>query len=741
MHVLTTPLRGLRRAGIAMLLASTALPSPSIAQETGNQAGTVIELSTVNVQAVSPAEALVLPDIEKLRIANDTGTLVGLTPFETPAAIDIVTQQEMQERGLRTLTEVFNTVPGVMSGNLPGEPGVTSIRGFSRGAVGYMVDGMHAPDPLFMMRNYDSFTFDRVEVLKGPASVISGNGALAGTINLVTKQPMLGQNTGQALLSYGSFDTVRVGADYNMALGQNAAVRASGLYSRSNGYIEDTDSETAALTLGATLALSDRLTTTTSIDYFHDDFGTPYQGTPLIARSAALSPSGLVSAPGGLVIDRALRNRNYNVNNGEMSADSVWLRNRTEYELSDHWTLRNDAGYYKSDRRWANSEDFTYNTATGLLDRSTSLITHDQEVFYDQVSARFDGTIANMRHRFAAGFEYIHTNFGSERRFGTTTSVSPYVPIRGFFPADTAANFPTRQNFDSEVRTLAVFAEDAVNLTDQWLVVGGVRYEGITLDRSVFNLNSLSTSVFGNHYESVSWRLGTVYEITPGTALFAQYNQATVPVSSLLTSNLANASFELSTGQSVEAGIKSTFWDNRAVATASVYQIEQDNILTRDPTNPTLTVQGGSLRSRGAEAELAVALTDALKLTANAAYINAEFTELWSAGGNLAGNRPPNVPEWTAFLMADYKIPNLPMTVSGSVQYVSSFYTDNANTIEVAGRTVVDAWISYELGQGTLRLRGRNLTDAFYADWSGYSSSQVFLGAPRSFELSYAARF
>lgn len=735
MRVFDTRLRSLRRVGLAMLLAGTALPSAR-AEKAANS-----ELSTVDVWGASPAEELVQSNIEALRISNETGTLVGLTPFETPAAIDIVTQQEMQERGLRTLTEVFNAVPGVMSGNLPGEPGVTSIRGFSRGAVGYMLDGMSVPDPLFMTRNYDSFTFERVEVLKGPASVISGNGALAGTINLVTKQPILGQNAGQALLSYGSFDTLRAGADYNVALGENAAVRASAVYSRSNGYVDDTQSETAAVTLGATVALSDRLTSTSSIDYFHDDYQTPYQGTPLIARSAAISPSSLVSAPGGLVIDRALRDRNYNVDNGEMTSDAVWLRNRTAYELTDTWTLRNDVGYLKADRRWANSEDFTYNAATGLLDRTTALITHDQEVFYDQVSARFDGTLAGMRHRFAAGLEYIDTGFATERRFGATTPVSPYFPVRGYFPADTAANFPSRQNHDSTVRTLAAFAEDAVNLTDQWLVIGGIRYENISLDRSILNLNTRAVTSFGNDYQSLSWRLGTVYEIVPGTALFAQYNQATVPVSSLLTSNLANVSFELSTGQSAEVGIKSTFWNNRAVATASIYQIEQDDILTRDPSNPTLTVQGGSMRSRGAEAELAVAVTDQLKLTANASYIHAEFTELWSAGGNLAGRRPPNVPQWTAFLMADYKVPDLPLTLSASVQYVGAFYTDNANTIEVAGHTVLDAWISWELGPGTLRLRGRNLTNAFYADWSGYSPTQVFLGAPRSVELSYAARF
>ncbi|MGU3493057.1 TonB-dependent receptor [Xanthobacteraceae bacterium A53D] len=722
---------------MSLLLASTFFSSAH-----AQQAETTIELSTVVVQGASPAEALVLPDIEKLQIRNETGSLVGLTPFETPASVDIVTQQEMQDRGLDSLVQVYNSVPGVMAGNAPGTPGATSIRGFSGGAVSYMFNGMQAPDSQFMSRNLDSFTFDRVEVLKGPSSVISGNGALAGTINLVTKQPMLGQNTGQALLSYGSFGTVRVGADYNVAIGQNAAVRASGVYSQSNGYVDDTDTKTGAISLGATVALSDRLTTTTSLDYFHDDLRTPYEGTPLISISGAISPTNVVSAPNGMVLDRALRNRNYNVYDGKMGSDSVWLRNRTEYQLSDQWTIRNDLGYYSSNRDWANSEEFMYNAGTGLFDRSAVLITHDQQVLSEQVSARFDGALGGMRHRFAVGFGYTNTDFFNERYFGNTTPVSPYFPDRGFFPPTTEANFGTRENLSATVDTYAVFAEDAVNITDKWLVVGGIRYESINVEQSRFDLNTFASNGFAADYESVSYRLGTVYEILPGTVLFGQYNKATIPVSTLLLSNIDSAKFELSTGTSIEAGVKSTFWNNRAVASASVFQIEQDNILTPSAVNPALTVQGGSQRSRGVEAELAVAVTDQLKLTSNVSYTKSEYTNLLdSSGMSLAGNRPINVPEWTYFLMADYKVPTLPMTVSASLQYVSSFYTNTANTIEVSGRTVVDAWISYDVGPGTLRLRGRNLTDAFYGEWSGYNPQHIYIGAPRSVELSYSAKF
>ncbi len=154
-----------------------------------------------------------------------------------------------------------------------------------------------------------------------------------------------------------------------------------------------------------------------------------------------------------------------------------------------------------------------------------------------------------------------------------------------------------------------------------------------------------------------------------------------------------------------------------------------------------MTVQGGSQRSQGAEAEIAVALTRQWNVSANVSWINAEFTQLYSTAGNLAGNRPPNVPEWSSTILTSYRFDQIPLTVSGQMQYVSSFYTDTANTIEVQGRTVFDAWLDYEVGKGILRLRGKNLTNEFYAYWSGYSATQVYIAPPRSFELSYAVKF
>lgn len=717
----------LRPAYAALLLSSTILTPASAQQE----AATV--LPTINVEGRSEGGFLGTP--------TQAGSLVGLTPRETPATVSVITQRDMQERGLRTFVETINSVPGAMSGNLPGEPGVISMRGFSRAATGYSIDGVRAPDPLIVARDYDTFNFDRIEILKGPASVTGGTGALAGAVNIVTKQARIGERAIEALLSYGSFNAIRAGIDVNTPLGENAAVRTTFSYSQSDGYVNDTASRKVGLTTSGVFTPTERLTLTASFAYFHDSFRTAYQGIPLIPGSLARNPSDLVSAPGGLVVDRALARQNYNVENGLMRSDSAWLRGGLAYRISENWTFRNDLSLYVASRYWGGSEDYTYNKATGLLDRSTTIITHDHRFWSNRSSLSFDGHIGSLRNRFSVGAEYIDTIFGTNRRFGTTTSVDPFNPIRGLLPEDTAANYATRQNFYSQLRTFALFAENAVNITPDWLVVAGIRRETMALDRQIDNLNTGVMTRFGRTYEDLSWRFGTVYTILPGTVLFAQYNRAAVPITSLLLSNVANGAFDLSTGRSVEAGIKSTFWGNRAVATASIYQIDQDNILTRDPVTPSLTIQGGSQRSRGVELDLTVAVTDQWRVGANAAFIDARYTSLRNASGDLTGNRPINVPARMFTVWTSYRFDQVPLTIGASFRHVGSFYTDTANTIEVKGHALVDAWLAYDVGQGTLRLRGRNLTNAFYADWSGYSATQVYIGAPRSVDLSYTVKF
>lgn len=677
----------------------------------------------------------------QLEEAPDVTGRLGLTNRETPAIVDVVTQADFQNQGVRNVIEAMNAAPGVASGNLPGSIGSVSMRGFHR-AVNYLHDGVRMANSDVGIRNWDSWMFERIEVIKGPASVTSGEGALAGAINFVPRRPKLGSLSGEVLASYGSFDTARLAGDINVPIGPTLAVRGDVSWSRSSGWIDDTGSRTFAASGSLLFRPSDRFSLTVSLDYFEDRFSSAYFGTPVMSRAVARDPSSAVSGSAGLVLDKAMRRVNFDVSDGDVGSNTLWLRARGEYALSDQLKLVSDTSWYTSDRIWRDADEYTFNAATGLIDRSTTLITHDHQYWSQRLHLAFDGNVAGLRNRFTAGVEFGGTDFFTRRRFGTAPSADPFDPVRGSFPQDIAANFGTRQDITAEIQSFALFAENALNLTPDWLVVGGIRYDHVKLDRQVVNVTSGAVQRYGQSYAPVSWRAGTVYSLTPKTQLFAQYTYAVTPLSGLLFLSAANAAFDLTTGYSYEAGIKTSLTGSGVELTASVFNIRQDDILTRDPTNPAVVMQGGNLRSRGAEMSLNLPATDELNLAVSGTLLDAEYGELIEAGGlNRSGNRPPNVPERLADLVVTYAPKALPVTLTGSIRHNGGFFTSNANNVKVSAFTTLDASIAWRTELGTLTLRGRNLTDEFYADWSGYASGLVFIGAPRSVELSFTRGF
>ncbi|MEO1902831.1 MAG: TonB-dependent siderophore receptor [Alcanivorax sp.] len=683
------------------------------------------------VEVADPVDAPASP--------TTTDGRLGLSERETPATVSTVDRQDIEQLGLRNLIELYRSAPGVAAGNIPGSPASVSMRGLTD--VGYLFDGVRVADPSLVSRNLDTWNLEKVEILKGPASVLHGSGALGGTINLVTRKPDLSGDRNDGRIEYGSHDSLRLGVGSNRVVNPNVAVRADLSHSQSSGYVDDTDSETTALTTGILVQASDRLTLSAALDLYSDRYATPYQGTPLVPADVARDPSDVVSG-GGLVLDESMRDNNYNVRDGKMTADSQWLRTKADYQLSDQWRLVNELSLYNANRDWANSEDFTYNDATGELDRGTTLINHHHRFATDRFYGVYDGRLGERRHRLAVGAEYQYTDFDSRRRFGTTTSVDPFNPDPGYLPPNSPANYGARADYDSQVAGGAVFVEDALNLTSNWVVVSGLRYEYLDLDRGIDDLAAGTRETFGQTYEDLSWRLGTVYDLSNRVQVFAQYNRASSPVSGLLLSRASNAEFDLSKGRAVEVGSRAALLDDRATLTVSLYRLDQDDILTRDPANPALSVQGGSLRAEGVEVDLTLRPHERWWVNLNGAYNDAEYDELLGAGGvDLSGNRLTNVPEKTANLSSAYTLAALPLTLGGAVRYTGDFFTSTANEYRVDARTLVDAWISYPVAKGTLTLRGRNLTDEFYADWSGYSATQVYIGEPRTVEIGWTGRF
>jgi iron complex outermembrane receptor protein len=709
-------------------------------------------------------EIIVNGQRDKLELdrTSETASRLGLSVRETPATVETLTQHDMQVQGLRTAREAFNAVNGAIAGNVPGNPAVVTLRGFSGGAVSILQDGVRVSTSTVVQRDTNTWHFERIEVIKGPASVLYGEGALAGVINKVTRKPTLDGDHLDGLLSAGSFGTVSAASGVNLKLSDTLAVRADASYMRSDSLydVDDNDTRSAGLTASAVFKPSMNLSILVAVDHYDDRYDSSYQGLPFVSAAVARDPSNALRSANGMVLDKALRHRNYNPFGAYSGARDTTLRSRIDYALGSGWSVANDFTWYHAKRGFVVSGDQVFAAPSpgfpnGSFARSVQRIYHDHRFWNERAVIANDGRIAGLRNRFSLGGEYNDTDFTNPRQqgpiggnaAGRVANVDPYSPIVGVFPTNDAAYSTTNVIYDSKLKTASVFAEDALNLTPEWLLVAGARYDHIDLTRVITNLNANGAVTRGTPtYDPFSWRIGTTYDPIPGLTLYGQYTTAVTPVSSILLQSIVNTSYKLTTGRSYEVGFKASAWAKRLTLTGAAYRIEQKNILTRDPNNAQQAIQGGEQSSQGVELNIGAAVTDALSLSAGAAYTDAKYDQLSEliAGARVdrAGNRPINTPSTTVSGSALYTMTALPITLGGFVRHVSGFYTDTANTYFVRGHTVVEASVSYQVApQASVSVRGRNLTNAFYGEYSGYPTTNVYIGAPRSVEVALSTHF
>jgi iron complex outermembrane recepter protein len=235
-----------------------------------------------------------------------------------------------------------------------------------------------------------------------------------------------------------------------------------------------------------------------------------------------------------------------------------------------------------------------------------------------------------------------------------------------------------------------------------------------------------------------------VYDLTQSLAAYAQITRGVDPLGSLITLPLSQRDTKLASAMQYEIGLKSQFLGGRGEGTLAGYYVTKENLLSREPGNPTVTQQIGEQFAYGIEAALGLRVASYLFIDANIALLDAQFENFTELSGGVPvsrdGNRPPNVPELTANLWAVFT-PLPTWRIGAGLRYVGERYADNANTVLVPDYTLVDAFVAYAPARWlNLALRGRNLTDATYAI-APYGPTQFILGEPRAIELVANLRF
>jgi iron complex outermembrane receptor protein len=736
-----------RFAPLSLLLAATALSPVAWAQTTSPQRERIEEVVVVGTRAAT----LGLTD------AAQTASRLGVPIFELPVSASVVTQGLMRDRGLTTALDAVTQTVGMTGGvSLGGTPRFAS-RGFSANAnnITVMRDGIRQNSLAQSARTLDTFNLDRIEVLKGPASVLYGEGAIAGAVNYVSKAPDR-EFRGDALASFGSWNTWRVGGGVGgPVVTDRVFFRADVSGSKSDGYVDRSGYDRSAVTAALGLDASDTFRATFNFDYTTDDIET-YFGTPLI-YDAVRRPDGstFVGTPnlaGGdrLVnprIDARARKINYNITDGFSESEYIYGR------LTLQWTPRRDLElrlmpYIATQAQdYRNSEGFTFNPATRLVQRDALGFIYRDDVLYGaRADAKWDTQLFGSRKAvFTLGIDASRNDQVRGTRPNVPAAataipaVDPFAPTLGPGP-----NVLFAKNAKALVDIAAVYGEALVEVTDRFTFVGGLRYDSIDLKR--ITLPRGTALDYERSYQPLTGCAGLVFEAAQGLNLYASYTRAVEPVVQLVSQTATARDFGLVKGEQFEAGVKYLFWNDRAEATLAFYDIVKNDILTSSVVNGLrIQQQIGEQKAQGVEAAFAFIPADGWQIEANAAYTDAAFGDFNDNLGtgiiSRRGNRPDNVPQWSANLFASKEFTN-GLRLQAGLRHVGQRWGNVANTLDLGAYTLVEAAVSYQWSDFTFTLRGNNLGNEDYVDWQVFQNTPFSkLGDPRSFTFEIQARF
>lgn len=651
-----------------------------------------------------------------------SGSRLNLTPWETPASVEIIQGDAIRARGDSTFVEAVSRATGITNVASPGTGNALAARGFSgHTAVMQLYDGTRffaAASTLTFP--FDTWSIDRVEILHGPASVLYGEGSLGGAINVIPKKPSREANQ-QLRVSAGENDTYRVGLGAGGPLGERFSYRGDVSYRKTNSWFENGTSENIAVSGALRWDLLDNLSMTLVHDY-GDQEPAPYFGIPLINNQ----------------LNEAWLERNFNFGDSLMKWRDNLTRLNVEWRIADGVRLSNDTYYLSSDRHWRNAEAYSYSAATGRINRTDFLeIYHDQVQRGNRTSLAVTHSLFGMENDFAVGFDYNKVRFRgpSNSPFLGSDSIDP----NAFVPGNFASPSPTRLIYEANTEQYSLFAENRLKVTDRLALVGGLRYDDMHIDRDQF----FDANSFEKSYTPVSWRVGTVFDLSDNFVLFGQYATNSEHLGTLITSSIAQAPFRLTRGEMYEVGVKHSFGGGRGQWTLTAYDLTKYDILSRDPDNVNVQQQIGARSSRGLELAAAMSLGAGWAINANAAILEARFDDFKEVvGGGLIsrdGNTPPGVPEQTANLYVSWNFLSNWQAGAGW-RYVGERYSDNANQFKAKEYNVADfnvSWLATE--QLSLQMRLDNAFDKTYV--TSTSRTQWRIERPRTLELTMDYQF
>jgi iron complex outermembrane recepter protein len=702
-------------------------------------------------------------------VVTEVGSRLGITARDTPATVEVVDKQTIEDQGIRTTTETAKAAVGVIGGDAPGAPAIFSMRGFSGDQVNTLYNDIKVGPSTMTGRPMDTANLDRIEILKGPASLLSGLGATGGTVNYVTRAPHTGPIVNEAFTSYDSFNGYRAG------YGSGGSTLVDGLdyrfdisHSNNQSFIDDTFSKLSNVSGQLNYRMTDNFKIWGAAEYKHDE-DRFYWGTPLVPANAPgiIPTTGIVSGVWSnyylnghsgplnpVTIDARTLNTTYNVLDNHSGADELWLRGGFQWDITNSVSLRSQVYGYDAHRHWSNNEINSFDdSGPNNVYRERLALDHAQRIYGNITDLTVNSNVAGMDNRFVASVAASSLQFNvSQDTLFFSDTVDLLNPDRGLYGPR------SDEKIHTHLDNVALSFEDRLKITSTFALIGGIRFEDIELSRTRFSPDGVLRTdrgyPFSKNFNPVTGRVGYTWDVFPGVMLYSQYATAADPTVANIFILAPQVPLLLTTSRTYETGVKVLSADKRMEFTVSAFDIERKNVYV--PESGIEFNVAGKMESRGFEVAAAANPIGGLRLWGNAAIVQSRFIDFSYVDDNgvlqsYSGKTPPNVPTFVANAGASYRFETAwPVEIGASVRHVGDRFNYQDNLVTMDAYTTADAYVFVDVPksvfQGVERtrisFRVRNLTDKRYAAWGdpGYTD-QVILGAPRSYEVAASFRW
>ena len=661
--------------------------------------------------------------------ADTVNALKTPTPIlDVPQSLSLMSAADIRARGFNSIGEVIAYMPGVTTSQGEGHRDAVVFRGV-RSTADFYIDGVR--DDVQYYRPL--YNLEQVEVLRGPNALLFGRGGTGGVLNRVTKKAVIEEGFTQAQISVDSLGEVGGQIDHNASLSNSMALRVNAMVEQLDNHRDFYDGERRGFN------------PTLRIDMGESQLDLSYE---LVDHQRFIDrgiPTGADGRPVEALEDVVFGDPA--VNTTELDAH-LW-RAALQHNFSETLKLNVSAFYGDYDKLYQNfyasgyDEENTPDEVT--LDGYVDTTERQNTIFTANIVK--EGMLGGLGHTLLAGVESISTSSDQDRynTFWDTTqddketfSVSRNLGIRGGVGQNALGALATNDfgvdvNDDTrvEIDVTSVYVQDEIELSDEFRVVAGLRYDSFDID--VFNV--VADDARSRKDSELSPRFGLVYKPEENISIYASYSESFLPRSGEQFANINGNNDKLApnTFSNREVGLKYDF-DSGLSFTAAMFEIEQRSPQVADNDPATLDVIESEID--GFELQLQGRINDFWSVSA--AYSALDGEQVNRSG--RTGLTPRELPDSMFSLWNQFSLSS-DLNVGVGLTHQSESFINNSNSAVLPSYTRIDASVQYRLSEATtVQLNVENLTDELYFP-NAHSTHQATVGAPLNVRLAISTQF